>query len=333
MRGTVLAAVFLLVIVSRISTAFAAPSIRVGFFPNITHAQALIGQSNKAYEKNVGVIEWKGFNAGPSAMEALLAGQLDMAFVGPNPAVNAFMRSRGRSLKVVAGVASGGAGLVIGSHSIINSASDLNGKKIASPGLGNTQDVALRHWLKVKGVKAQVIPAKNSDILLLLKRRQIDGAWVPEPWLTRLIHEANARLFMDERILWPEGKFPTTVMVARSEFLEKHGPLVQKFLDAHIEITEWIIKHPDESKTLINQQLALLQGGRNLQPKILDEAFARIIVTWDPMNDALLKSASWAGDLGYLPGESIFRRSRLQEIFDLRLLNQSLMVHRQKPVK
>lgn len=323
-------------LVTPVKTEAAPTAVRVGYFPNITHGQALVGRAMGTFEKKVGPIEWKAFNAGPSAMEALLAGQLDLAFVGPNPAINAFMRSKGTSLRIVAGAASGGSGLVVDRQAAISGAQALKGKKIASPELGNTQDVALRHWLKANGLSAgrdvQVIPSKNPEILLLLKRRQIAGAWVPEPWLTRLIHEANGQLLIDERSLWPGNMFPTTILVARTAFLKQNRQVVQKFLEAHFEVTEWIVKHPAEARTTINRQLATLLG-KPLPEKVVDEAFTRMKVTWDPLAGALLTSASWAGELGYLPKESVFPRSRLPEIFELGLLNELLHSRRLAPVK
>lgn len=314
-----------------------AASLRVGHFPNLTHAQALVGRANGLYEKRTGQpIDWKAFNAGPSAMEALLAGQLDIAFVGPNPAVNAFMRSKGKSLRIIAGVASGGASLVVDPKAGIRSAQDFKGKKLASPELGNTQDVALRHWLKQQGLTigrdVQVIPTKNADIILLMQRHQIAGAWVPEPWVSRMQQEVKANLFLDERALWDGWRFPSAVLVVRTEFLRNNGALVKKFLDAHIDITDWIIANPKEARKIINEQLASL-AGKALPSTMLSESLSRMLITYDPLTAQLLTSAGRAADLGFLPRESVFKRSELPNIFDLSLLNELLKVRRKPLLK
>jgi NitT/TauT family transport system substrate-binding protein len=269
-------------------------------------------------------------------MEALLAGQLDIAFVGPNPAVNAFMRSKGKSLRIIAGVASGGAALVVDPQAGIRSVQDFKGKKLASPELGNTQDVALRHWLKQQGLKVgrdvQVLPTKNADILQLLQRHQIAGAWLPEPWVARLQQEAKATIFLDERALWDGWRFPTAVLVVRSEFLRSNGPVVKRFLDAHIEVSEWIGANPHAARKIINDQLAKL-AGKALPAAMLSEAFSRMLITYDPLTAQLLTSAGRAADLGFLPRESVYKRSELPKIFDLSLLNELLKERRKPQIK
>ena len=200
------------------------PPVRIGYFANITHAQALVGKANGTFEKRMGVkIDWKGFNAGPTAMEALLSGALDIAYVGPNPAVNAYLRSGGKALRVISGACSGGAALVVHRESGVTRPADLKGKRVASPELGNTQDVALRHWLATQGLKpnrdVKVLPVKNSEIMLLFQQKQIAAAWVPEPWVSRLVAEAGGTIMVDERSLWPEGRFTTAVVVVSGAFL------------------------------------------------------------------------------------------------------------------
>lgn len=317
--------------------ASAAGPVRVGFFPNMTHAQALVGKERKVFEQKVGgAIAWKAFNAGPSAMEALLAGQLDLVYVGPNPAVNAFMRSKGKALRIIAGAASGGAALVVPQEAAIAAAGDLKGKKVAAPELGNTQDVALRYWLKGQGLAigrdVQVVSTKNPDIFIFFKQRQIAAAWVPEPWLTRLVQEGGGRILVDERSLWPKGKFPTAVLVARTEFLEANREVVSRFLAAHLEVGEWIGKNPREAKAAINAQLQALTG-KALPARLLDEAFTRVLLTHDPLSAEMMISAARAGELGYLPRESLFPRARMGEVFDLTLLNGLLKGRRLPPVK
>ncbi|MCX7770124.1 MAG: ABC transporter substrate-binding protein [Proteobacteria bacterium] len=316
---------FLLLVFNMIGNVFAEEKIRVAFFPNFTHAQALIGMENGEYERFTGTkIEWKAFNAGPSAMEALLSGEIDISFVGTNPAVNAFLRSKGTALKIISGVANGGASFVIRGDLNIKNEKDLIGKNLASPELGNTQDVALKYWLKSKGLvinkDVKVNNVKNPDILLLFKKESIDGAWVPEPWATRLIQEANGKIFLDERSLWPNGNFATAVLVVRKEFLDKNYKLVENFLKAHVNITDWINKNHSMAKKLINQSIAKVIY-KPIPDKVLDEAFTKVTFTYDPAPYSIFKSAERAKDLGYLPKND---KTNLNEILDLSILNKVL---------
>jgi NitT/TauT family transport system substrate-binding protein len=307
--------------------AFSADKVRIGHFPNITHAQPVIGRNLGTFEKRMGVaIDWKTFNAGPSEMEALIAGQLDIAFVGPNPAVNAFLRSKGKALRIISGSAGGGAALVVPKDVQISSVLDFKGKRIASPELGNTQDVALRHWLKsnalTPGRDVQVIPIKNPDILMLFQQKKLDGAWVPEPWISRLLQEGGGKIHIDERQLWPGGKFPTTVVVVRSDFYEKNRELVRRFLEAHLELTEWIQKNPAEAQKRFNEQLARLIT-KPMPTALLAEAFSRVTVTIDPMAAPLLTSAGRAQELGYLPRNTDLSGG-IKGLIDVTLLNEVL---------
>ena len=237
--------------------------VRVGYFPNLTHSQALIGLARGDFERALGStarIDAKAFNAGPSVIEALFAGEIDLAYIGPNPAINGFVRSGGEALRVIAGATSGGAAFIVRPQAGIESPADLDGKRLASPQLGNTQDVALRAYLADHGLSTtesggtvQIIPTANPQILDLFRRGEIDGAWVPEPWATRLMVEAGGQLFLDERDLWPDGEFTTALVIARTAFLETHPDLVRAWLEAHVEITLWEQAHPDEAKRLANE--------------------------------------------------------------------------------
>ncbi len=305
----------------------AAETMRIGHFPNITHAQALVGRANGTFEKRLGsAVAWKVFNAGPTAMEALIAGQLDIAYVGPNPAVNLFLRSKGTALRIIAGAASGGAALVVPANSTVSRPQEFRGKRIASPELGNTQDVALRRWLKsnglVPGKDVQVAPIKNADILMLFQQGKLAGAWVPEPWVTRLIREGGGRIFLDERSLWPDGRFPTAVVVVRKEFYERNREPVRRFLDAHLEVTEWIRRHPAEAGKRLNEQLGRL-AGKPLPPQTLTEALGRVQITHDPLAGPLATSARWAQELGYLPRGTDLATG-LRGVVDVTLLNELL---------
>ncbi|HKD04168.1 MAG TPA: ABC transporter substrate-binding protein [Terriglobales bacterium] len=302
-------------------------AIRVGAFPNITHAQAMVGKANGWFQKAMGPgvgIEWKTFNAGPSAIEALFAGAIDMAYIGPNPTINGFVRSNGEALRVIAGSASGGAALVVRQDAGINKPEDFHGKRVASPQLGNTQDVALRAWLLAHGMKpldkggdVQVLPMANPDQLTLFVKKQLDAAWAPEPWATRLIHEGNGRLFLDERDLWPNRQFVITNLIVSTQFLRQHPDLVRNWIRAHVELTGWINHNLPEARKLLNRQIQS-ETGKALPDEVMNEAFTRIEITYDPIRSSLLASAKSAFDAGFL-GRQMPDLSRL---YDLTLLNE-----------
>jgi len=304
--------------------------LRIGYFPNINHAQAVIGIGNGDYQKVLGTnIEIKPyiFNAGPSAIEALLAKQVDVAYVGPNPAINGYVVSEGKSVKIIAGVSSGGAVFVVRSDSGINSVKDFAGKKFASPQLGNTQDVALRKYLldngyktKEKGGNVEVLPVKNADILTLMLKKEIDGAWVPEPWGEKLIKEGNGRLFLDERTLWPDNKFVTANIIVNPQYLQENPDVVRKMLEAHVNETQWINSHRAEALKTFNTELKRLTG-QTIPDEQLSAAFSRLEITYDPLKESLFKSANDAFDVGFL-GKT---KPDLSGIYDLNLLNEVLM--------
>ena len=312
--------------------------IRVGAFPNITHPQAMVGKANGWFEKAMGSqvkIDWKSFNAGPSAIEALFAGAIDMTYVGPNPAINGYVRSNGQALRIVAGATSGGAALVVRNDSGIQKAQDFHGKRIASPQMGNTQDVALRAWLKSNGLKTndkggdvQVIPIANPDQLTLFLKKELDGAWAPEPWASRLIREANGRLFLDERTLWPNGQFITAHLIVSTKFLKEHPDLVKKWLAAHVELTDWINGHQNEAKQLLNQQISK-ETGKALSADVLNDSFGRLQVTYDPLKASLLNAARSAFDAGFLGRQM----PDLSGLYDLSLLNQVLTEKGKKAIQ
>jgi NitT/TauT family transport system substrate-binding protein len=317
---------------------FSQTTIRVGAFPNITHAQPMVGKANGWFDKALGPnakIAWTTFNAGPSAIEALFAGAIDMAYVGPNPTISGYVRSNGEALRVVAGAASGGVALIVRNDSGIQKPEDFHGKRVASPQMGNTQDVALRSWLKAHGLKTtdkggdvQVVPLANPDQLTLFLKKQLDAAWAPEPWATRLIREGNGRLFLDERDLWPQGKFVITNLIVSSKFLHEHPDVVKNWIRAHVELTDWIIANVSESKQLINQQIRK-ETGKALAPAVLDEAYGRMEVTYDPLRNSLLTSAHSAFDAGFL-GKQM---PDLSSIYDLSLLNQVLAEKKRKAIQ
>jgi len=302
---------------------------RLGYFPNINHAQALIGVGNGDYQKVLGNnIELKTltFNAGPSATEALLANQIDAAYIGPNPTVNGYVVSEGKALRVISGVASGGAVFIVRNDSGIQSAKDFAGKKFASPQIGNTQDVALRKYLldngfktKDKGGNVEVLPIKNPDILTLFLKKEIDGAWVPEPWGEKLIKEGNGRLFLDERSLWPADKFVTANIIVNPEYLKNNPDVIKKFLEAHVNETQWINGHKEEALKTFNFELKKLTG-QTIPDDQLKEAFSRLELTYDPLQETLIKSANDAFEIGYL-GKT---KPNLSGLYDLKILNEIL---------
>src|SRR6476620_8502651 len=304
-------------------------ALRLGYFPNITHAQAVIGVGNGDYQKALGNnIELKPFtfNAGPSATEALLANQIDAAYIGPNPTVNGYVVSQGTADRVISGAASGGAVFIVRNDSGIQSPKDFAGKKFASPQLGNTQDVALRKYLldngyqtKEHGGNVEVVPAKNADILTLLLKKQVDGAWVPEPWGERFIKEANSRLFLDERDLWPDGKFVTANILVRTDYLQNNPDVIKKLLASHVDETQWINTHQDEAIKQFNIELKKLTG-QIIPEDVLKQSLPRLELTWDPIISSLFKSANDAFDIGFL-GKT---RPDLSGIYDLKLLNEVL---------
>jgi NitT/TauT family transport system substrate-binding protein len=313
-------------------------TIRVGAFPNITHPQAMVGKANGEFEKAMGPgvkIDWKTFNAGPAAIEALFAGAIDMTYIGPNPTITGYVRSNGEALRVIAGAASGGAALIVRNDAGIQNPADFHGKKIASPQLGNTQDVALRSWLRANGMKStdkggdvQVIPLANPDQLTLFLKKQLDAAWAPEPWATRLIREGNGRLFLDERTLWPNQQFVCANLVVSTKFLKDHPDLVKNWLRAHVELTEWINGHLPAAKKILNQQIQK-ETGKALPDAVLDEAFGRVQVTYDPLRYSLLSAAKSAYDAGFLGRQM----PDLSGLYDLSLLNLVLSEKGKKAIQ
>ncbi|MDC8453317.1 MAG: ABC transporter substrate-binding protein [Candidatus Nitrosotalea sp.] len=302
--------------------------LRIGYFPNINHAQAVIGIGNGDFQNTLGNVKLDSqvFNAGPAAIEALFANRIDVAYVGPNPAINGYLKSDGQGLKIIAGVSSGGAIFVIRNDSGITTIHDFAGKKFASPQLGNTQDVALRSYLLKNGYKTSenggnvtILPAITSDIVTMMSKKDIDGAWVPEPWGTILVKQSDGKIFLDERDIWPNGKFATALIVARSDYLQSHPDVIQKLLKAHVKETVWINNNKDESIKDFNTQLQKLTG-KTIPNDVISEAFSRMDITYDPVKSSVSKSAEDAFNLGFLGN----KKPDLSNIFDLSILNKVL---------
>jgi sulfonate transport system substrate-binding protein len=312
-------------------------TIHLGYFPNVTHAIALVGVARGTFKQALGsntTLDIKTFNAGPALIEALFAGDIDIGYVGPNPAVNGYVKSSGVALRVIAGASSGGALFIVRPGANINSAKDLSGKKLATPQLGGTQDVALRHYLQQNGLNTvdkggtvQIIPAQNPDILTRFKQGQIDGAWMPEPWASRLIQEDQGKVLVDERTLWPNNQFTTTVVVARKAFLDSHPDLVAKFLQAHVETVQYIKSNPASAETIINSELKRLSG-KGLADSTLTQALKNTDITYDPLVRSFVQSADNAFALGFLGAT----RPNLDDIFDLAPLNKALVSKGLSPI-
>jgi NitT/TauT family transport system substrate-binding protein len=292
-------------------------TLRLGYFANVTHATALVGVERGTFAAHLGPtkLETQVFNAGPAAVEALFGGAIDATYIGPNPAINAFVKSKGKALRIVAGATSGGAQLVV--KPSIASAKDLAGKTLATPQLGNTQDVALRAYLKEQGVTAEIAPSENATTLQLFKDGKIDGAWLPEPWASRLVVEAGAKVLVDEASLWPQGRFVTTQLVVSTKYLDAHPDVVKRLLEAHVETTGWINANLAEAKTVVNTALGKLTQKTLPQP-VLDRAFAHLTVTVDPV------ASSLAVSLQHAVAADLTEAADLHGIYDLRLLNQVL---------
>ena len=304
-------------------------TLRLGFFPNLTHAQPNVALQNGAFARTLGdgvkLDMSKSFNSGTTAIEALLAGELDACYLGPNPAITGFVRSNGKDVRIIAGATSGGALLVVRADTGISAAGDFADKKVATPSLGNTQDVALRSWLKQNGLGAReqggnvsVVPTANANTLSLMQQKQIDAAWVPEPWGTRLIQEAGGRLFLDERDLWPNRQFVTTHLVVKPGYMDKNQGIIEALLRSHVEVTQYIQANASDAKSLVNTSLEKLTQAA-LSPQVIDSAWKNIDITFDPVASSLEKNAADAYDAGFLDS-----KPDLTRIYDLTLLNKVL---------
>jgi NitT/TauT family transport system substrate-binding protein len=304
-------------------------TLRIGYYPNINHAQAVIGLGKGDFQRALGnniEVKTQIFNAGPSAMEALFANQIDVTYIGPGPTINGYARSGGEVLRIISGSTSGGAVFVVRNDSGINSPQDLAKKKFATPELGNTQDIALRNYLldnglntKEKGGNVEVLTVKNPDIVTLFLTKQIDGAWVPEPWGETLVKEGGGKILVDERDLWPpEGKFVTVNMIVRSDYLENNPDVIKKLLEAHIDETNWINSNKTAAIEPFNVELEKLTG-KTLTEDILNASLSRIEFTYDPIRLSLFQDANDAYKMGFLP-----EQPNLSGIYDLTILDQVL---------
>jgi NitT/TauT family transport system substrate-binding protein len=303
----------------------APPEVRLGYFPNLTHATAIVADKEGLFAKHLGATKLKAttFNAGPAAMEALKSGAIDATYVGPGPVTNAFINSGGKAVTVVAGAATGGTSLVVDPS--IKSAADLRGKKVSTPQLGNTQDIALRYWLRQHGLKTDlqgggdvnVAPQENAQIVDAFKQKLIAGAWVPEPYATRLV-QAGGTVLVDERDLWPNKKFAITVLAVRTDFLTAHPQTVSALLAGDLDATDLIAKDPARAQNDVAALIAKISG-KPLKPSVITAAWKQLEFTVDPVPSSLLTGAQHAYQVGVLTKEP-----KLDGLVDLTLLNQLL---------
>ena len=333
-RGTARGAVSVLAILLSLLLAACAPSsaaapggaLRLGYFPNVTHGTALVGVVDGLFTHALGpdvTFDVSTFNAGGAAAEALLNGAIDVTYIGPNPAINAFAQSKGAAIRVIAGSTSGGAYLVV--RPGIESAEDLRGTTLATPQLGNTQDVALRTWLADNGLSAaltgggdvSILPQENSQTLQTFRTGEIDGAWVPEPWATRLVQEGGGTVLVDEADLWPDGQYVTTHLIARTDYLAANPDIIRALLEGHVAATDRATDDPEAARELANKGIESITGSR-VANDVMASAWGHLSFTVDPIASSLQTSADHAVAVGLLDPVD------LDGIYDLKLLNEVL---------
>ena len=299
-------------IASDLGTQSTENSLRVAFFPNIGHAIPIVGLERGTFENNFGnetLIEPKIFDSGPQVIESLFAKSVDIAYVGPGPAINGFLKSENHDVVILSGAASGGASFIVHPNSKIESAQDFAGKRIAAPQIGNSQDVSLRNYLSENGLKplekggsVTVLNVPNPDIYTLFVKGDIDAAWVPEPWATILVDDLGGkRLFFEEQ-LWQNKSFASVLLIGRLDYVEKHPEVVAKWLQSHAETSQWINENPEETRIIFNEFMQKHMG-QKLSDKIIDEALGNLKITTDPINDSIYIFAKRADSLGYLGRE------------------------------
>jgi NitT/TauT family transport system substrate-binding protein len=303
----------------------AASELRLGYFANVTHSTPIVGVAKNFFADKLGStkLTTQIFNAGPDEMTALLSGQLDAAYVGPSPALNSYVKSKGQGLTIVAGAENAGAELVVSPS--ITTAAQLKGKTLASPQLGNTQDVALRYWLKQQGYATtlqgsgdvNIQPSDNATTLTLFESGRIDGAWVPEPWASRLVVEGKGHVLVDEKSLWPNGQFATTNLVVAASFLKAHPQTVKALISGQLAANGWITANSAQASTLVNSTIKTLTG-KALQDAVIARAWTEEAVSNDPYASSLQTSLDHAVATGQLKATS------LKGIYDVTLLNQVL---------
>ena len=301
-------------------------TLRLGYFPNVTHAPAIVGVENGILADALGsgvVLEPHVFNAGPEVVEAIFNGALDASYIGPNPAINAFAQSDGQAIRIVSGTTSGGAALIV--RDDITSPDQLAGTVLATPQLGNTQDVALRAWLLEQGYETDlegggevsITPQANADALTAFTAGDIDGAWVPEPWSTRMVEEGGGHVLVNEADLWPDGEFVTTHLIVATEFLEEHPDVVKSLVEGNLAAIDFTNENPEAAQETVIAAIEELSGSE-LSPETVATAWENLDFTVDPIAASLATSAQHATDLGLLDPVD------LEGIYDLSFLNEVL---------
>jgi len=307
--GIVIAGIVLGVIMMGYTSENPTDKIRVAFFPSISHAVPIVGIENDIFKENLTdkkMIEVKIFDSGPQVIESLFSNSIDLAYVGPGPIVNGFLKSNGNDLKILAGAANGGASFIIQKDSGLDSIENFQGKRIASPQISNTQDVSLRHYLSThdlkpveKGGTVFVINISNPDIYTLFAKGDIDGAWVPEPWATILVEELGGIRLFNESQFWPEKQFSSVLLIGRTNFIEQNPEIVEKWILSNEKTAQWINSNPDKTKMIYNE---FMKGymGKTFPKKVVDESFSNIEITSKPVKESVITFAERADSLGYL---------------------------------
>ena len=283
--------------------------LRIAYFPNIGHAIPIVGMENGFFQQSLGdeiEIQTRIFDSGPQVIESLFANSVDLAYVGPGPAINGYLVSQNHNVKILSGAASGGASFIVHPNSEINSIDDFANKKIAAPQIGNTQDVSLRHLLSENNLKSAekggnvvVYNIPNPDIYTLFVKGDIDGAWVAEPWATILEKELGGKRLFHEEELWPNNEFASVLLIGNIDFVEKNPELVSKFLESHEEVSIWINQNPKETRIIFNDFLDRYLG-QSLSDEVVDVALSNLKITTDPIKDSIFTFAKNADSLGYL---------------------------------
>lgn len=322
-----------LLLLAYASPGHAATTVRIGHFANLTHAQGVIGhhltREHKGwFEKYLGpdiIVEWYVYNAGPSAAEGIFSKSIDLTYIGPSPSINAYIKSDGQEIRILAGSCSRGAALVVQPNGKIQDIADFKGKKMATPQFGNTQDVSARAWLRRNGFNVTrtggdvlVIPTENPDQLGLFKNETVEAVWTIEPWVSQLVLLGNAKVFMEESKIWPEtnGEYVTTQLVCRKHFLEQHPEIVKKIVLAHVELTEWINNNQKQAKEILAKEIKE-ETGFGISEAILDRAWNQVRFTYEPIRASLQRYAEEAYNIGFLRVKPV-----LDEIYSLQILKE-----------
>jgi NitT/TauT family transport system substrate-binding protein len=283
--------------------------LRVAFFPNIGHAIPVVGMERGMFESNLGnstIVETKLFDSGPQVIESLFANSIDIAYVGPGPAINGFLKSENHDVVILSGAASGGASFIVHPNSKINSVDDFAGKRIAAPQIGNSQDVSLRNYLSENGLKPYekggsvvVLNISNPDIYTLFTKGDIDAAWVPEPWATILVQDLEGKRLFYEEELWPENKFASVLLIGREKYVSENPGVITKWLESHQQTANWINNNPQETRMIFNEFMQNTMG-QTLSDRVVDEALVNLEITTDSVEDSIYTFAKRADSLGYL---------------------------------